>query len=368
MGLLEPAAPPAGFTVNLVPATTNVWTLTIPCDLLQNNSPRLYIRVTKANNNNFGMYRVTSSVLSEPKLTFVSDEQKCANEDFEVSVTNLSAGSSVSWFAEVNNNGLPFVPASVTTLVNDRASIHSNVEGVMFLTATITNGVGCQEEISQTFWVGKIPQTDLSIESPVNIDVQNICPTLPLWLYGNLSDPTGFLDWDNVLEVEWLSSESDFRLIPTPSDGGRRATVIPPSTPYAFTNVTLRVRNECGWTEAYLQLRNGQFTSETCFGGVGRTIEIFPNPTKSDIKVIFKVECQECTKEELEKLYPKIDESTMVILNDAFGNVRLQYTGKQIPLDINKNIHLNLASLPFGNYVLKVITKEEVFFAHIIKE
>ncbi len=49
-------------------------------------------------------------------------------------------------------------------------------------------------------------------------------------------------------------------------------------------------------------------------------------------------------------------------------NERLTYIGKQIPLDINKNIHLNLSTLPFGNYVLKVITKEEVFFAHVIKE
>ncbi len=83
---------------------------------------------------------------------------------------------------------------------------------------------------------------------------------------------------------------------------------------------------------------------------------------------MFKVNCQDCTTEELENLYPKLDDNSIVIVSDAFGNTRLQHIGKQIPLDINKNIHLNLSTLPFGNYILKVITKEEVFFAHIVKE
>lgn len=371
LGLLEPIAPPTGFTVNLVPAATNSWTITIPCNLLQRNSPRLYIRVTKANNTNFGTYRVTSSVLSEPELSFVSNDQKCANEDFEVQVTGILPSMSVSWSAEVvtSSTATSTVSASITSLVNGRAVINSSVEGLITIIATIRNSQGCEQILRQSIWVGKIPQSYLEIESPVNIDMQNLCPTLPLWLYGNIiTDSFNFLDWDNVLEVEWLSSNPAFQLIPTPSTDDRRVTVIPPSTSYAFTNVTLRVRNECGWTEAYLQLRNGEISSSTCLGGIGRTMEVFPNPTKSDIKVVFKIECQDCTTEELENLYPKLEDNSIVVLNDAFGNERLRYIGKQIPLDINKNIHLNLSSLPFGNYVLKVITKEEVFFAHIIKE
>lgn len=375
VGLLEPAAPPVGFTVNLVPAETNTWTIAVPCDLLQNGNDRLYIRVTKANNNNFGTYRVISSVLSEPELAFIADEQECANEDFEVAVVDLPTGTTVTWTAtvELGNGILPLINAAITTLPNGRARINSNVEGRMSVTATIINGAGCQEVIEQRFWIGRIPVVDLFIESPVGIDVQSLCPSLPLWLYGNIATiATGGisnLDWDNVLEVKWLSSNPDFQLIPTASTGNRRVTVIPSSIDNAFTNITLRVRNKCGWTEAYLQLRNGKRNSSTCIGEPDVTLGVYPNPTDDfiDIDII----CL-CGIEPTDPIDPNPDPQkysiSRVDVSDMFGNTRLSYEGKQIPINPDGKIRLNLSQLPVGNYVLKLIMQDKVYMKHVVKQ
>ncbi|PIY07950.1 MAG: hypothetical protein COZ18_14780 [Flexibacter sp. CG_4_10_14_3_um_filter_32_15] len=214
------------------------------------------------------------------------------------------------------------------------------------------------------FRLGKIPIANMQIIHS-EIEPQETCPNVILRLRADLIEENG-IDWDQVEEIKWISSSPYFPIINDPTQ--RAIQVRTSRQAFDYVTIILRLRNACGWTEVSQYFRVTDNTTY-CIPHHSRIeMQTYPNPTKSDIKVIFKVECQDCTNEELEKLYPKIDESTIVTLNDAFGNTRLQYIGKQIPLDINGNIHLQLAHLPVGNYVLKVITKEEVFFTHIIKE
>ena len=172
-------------------------------------------------------------------------------------------------------------------------------------------------------------------------------------------------------DIEELVSTNPAFIVDSPNSYGF-INVRAPNQANATTTLIYRVNNTCGVTELRTIIRTvaslgGRIIDCSGFGGKAE-LGIYPNPTQSDIIAIFKVECEECTSEELEELYPKIDESTVVTLNDAFGNIRLQYTGKQIPLDVNGNIRLSLSRLPVGNYILKVMTKEELFSAHIVKE
>ncbi len=348
------------------------WQISIPCDSI--NSPnRLYLRVRRNQNlNEFGTYTVLgTSNFSNPIITTPNNNTVFCSGYTPLYATLINTPTTdygVRWFYHFEHDDGTRYPTTgsirggfgtsfMLQTFRDNATfvLHAEVTSVY---------TGCTiRSPERRFRLGKIPVANLQINHS-EVEPNETCPNTLLRLSANLLEESG-IDWEQVEEIQWTSSSPYFPII---NNTGRAIQIRTSRQAFDYTTVTLRVRNACGWTEVSQNFRISNNTTH-CIPHHGRIdMQPYPNPTKSDIKVIFKVDCQDCTKEELENLYPKIDENTIVTLNDAFGNIRLHYTGKQIPLDINKNIHLNLVSLPFGNYVLKVITKEDVVFAHIIKE
>ena len=344
------------------PSNQTTWQISIPCGVV--NAPtRLFFRVRRNQNlNQFGTYTVLATS-SAPSFGTNFPKAICQNQINTVSLSSVPANSSVVWSYSIRLDGQANL--SFSSLPSTGSSINFSTpltSGSYILRAVVTNSTtGCNVTIQREIKIGTIPVANLQISTERR--PPNVCPSMVFSLQANLIRSNG-IEYDQIEEFEWSSSNSGYTFITSPNQ--ESVMVQAPATANRWTRIKLRVRNACGWTERTVDY---QTSSSICAQRVIQTeVKVYPNPTKSDIKVIFNVDCPDCKKSEMEALYPQIDASTLVTVSDAFGNVRLSYIGKQIPLDINKNIHLNLAKLPFGNYVLKIITKEKVFFAHVIKE
>ncbi len=345
------------------------WQISIPCDIV--NAERLYLRVRRNQAlNQFGTYTVLAT---SPVPRFGDDFPRtiCPNQSNVVSLFSVPANTSVSWSYSIlfdNGSSLPLFPllsrgAPTVSFVTPFSS------GVYTLQAVVTsNRTGCSVTVEREMRIGKVPLAAINVET-AGLNAQNeTCPNSSFKIRARLDEANFPLVTAD--RQEWISTNPAF-VIDAPDAFGFRQ-VRAPNLPHQSTTLIYRVTNACGTTETRTIVHtvvqmNGRIID--CDGFNGKVeLNAYPNPAESDITAIFKVDCQECKKEELESLYPQLDENTIVTLSDGFGNIRLHYEGKQIPLDINGNIYLHLAKLPVGNYVLKVITKEEVFFTHVIKE
>ncbi|AFM04840.1 hypothetical protein Fleli_2475 [Bernardetia litoralis DSM 6794] len=350
------------------------WEISIPCDSI--NSPnRLYLRVRRNQNlNEFGTYTVLGES-DAPEISIVGDPITiCTGNTYTANLENFEFTEefSIVWneFVIFDNTITEVALGEIVTARNQATAIFSTTEtsGVYILRATITNNkTGCSTIVEKIIRIGKIPPPNMIIIHS-EVDPEEACPNIIIRLRADLLEENG-IDWEQVEEIEWISSSPEFPIITDPTQ--RAIQIRSSSREFDYTTVTLRLKNACGWSEITQNFRITDENNTHCIPhhGSDPDIQIYPNPTDDfiDIDII----CL-CGIDPADPIDPNPDPQKYSIsgidISDVFGKTYLQYTSGQIPTNPNGKIRLNLSTLPAGNYVLKLIMKEQVYIKHVIKQ
>ncbi|NTS42504.1 pre-peptidase C-terminal domain-containing protein [Flavisolibacter sp. BT320] len=296
-----------------------------------------FIRIENMSISTTGYYTLQISSM----LSVAGDDNFCATSN-NFTVTNLPLGATVQW--QVTPLGIITINSPNST----QTTLTRNGNGMVMLTATVSNICGGPVTISKTIAVGVPDRPKVFDENGQAITTISACTNVYESLCPTIDSRWGVLEW------EWERVIGNFNLI----DFNSCADVLGFQPGSGF--ISVRVRNACGWSNPTFIVANIADCSSMTIQQ--KSINLFPNPASSSVtlSVNGQTSLHSKTKGEQHSDDVSINE---VKIYDSFSNVKLYRKYNR-----QHSATIDVSTLPKGVYIVEINTGSRLEYQQLMTQ